>query len=193
MLSTSDFFTTAVFRLPINTLELMDLGSVLLVTLLVWTFSSDMLETRAEDAADGWMDREGETQRDTEIWGGWKKTQHWDFSNSREITEDSCSPPPHWLTHVRLKYLNFTEQTSVYSFSAQAARPWRLSRSRAAVGRERQTESSVLLLIVSQFGNKAVSHCLQLQQAETYDQNKYVTVQQCSLVGVGTLIPFFLN
>ena len=66
MLSTSDFFTTAVFRLPINTRELMDLGSVLLVTLLVWTFS-DMLERRAEEGTDKWIYWQGETQRDGDL------------------------------------------------------------------------------------------------------------------------------
>ena len=37
MVSTSLFFTTAVLRFPMNTRELMDLGSFLLVMLLVWT------------------------------------------------------------------------------------------------------------------------------------------------------------
>lgn len=66
MLSTSDFFTTAVFRLPINTRELMDFGSVLLVTLLVWTFS-DMLERWATEATGRWVYREGEVQRDEDL------------------------------------------------------------------------------------------------------------------------------
>ncbi|TNN74409.1 hypothetical protein EYF80_015368 [Liparis tanakae] len=64
MPSTSDFFTTAVFRLPMNTRELMDLGSVLLVTLLVWTFS-DMLDGRGRRGS-GWRGRDSWRGEDLE-------------------------------------------------------------------------------------------------------------------------------